>query len=322
MTESARIIVHAAEPAPLAEQLAAAHPDVEVETCDSYAALPDLIARFRPDSVFSIRFAGTPDFPTAALMGKTGPAWIHVGGSGTDHLGKWDPAGKTVTNSAGVAAPVMAEYAIGALLHFTLDVPGLLQDKAGRHWATRSVTPLRGKTMLIIGLGHTGKAMARLAKAVGMTVLGTRASPRATPDVDEVLASKELPTLYPRADCIVVCAPLLASTRGLLDADAFSRMKPGALLVDLSRGGIVQEGALVEALRAGQIAGAALDVFETEPLPPDNALWEMENVLISPHCSSVFDGWEPASMELYCDNLTRWKAGQPLANIVDPKRGY
>jgi phosphoglycerate dehydrogenase-like enzyme len=317
-----RIIVHADNPDPLANQLATTHPDVVVETCSTYEGLPRQLDEFRPDVVYSIRFAGSRNFPADALLGKGGPKWISIGGSGVDHLGQWDPKKIQVTNSAGVAASMMAEYAFGSMLHFSLDVPGLERDKKSRNWRARSMSSLNGKTLLIVGLGQTGQAVARLAKGFGMSVIGTRARPRPMDCVDEVHSGRELPELWGRADFIVICAPLLATTRGLVGAAAFSAMKQGAVLVDVSRGGIVDQSALVAALVSGRLAGAALDVFESEPLPLDSPLWEIENLIVSPHCSSVFDGWEASSMQMFCDNVERWKTGAPLANLVDPFRGY
>ena len=147
-------------------------------------------------------------------------------------------------------------------------------------------------------------------------------APRPTPSVDRVEPVARLGELLPEADFLVVCVPLTAETRGLMDAAAFARLKPGAVLVDVSRGGVVKQAALIEALESGRLKGAALDVFETEPLPADNPLWSMENVIITPHCSSVYEGWEQRSIEMFCDNLDRWKRGETLANIVDPTRGY
>ena len=113
-----------------------------------------------------------------------------------------------------------------------------------------------------------------------------------------------------------------AWARGLIDAAAFAALKPGAVLVDVSRGGIVRQAALVDALKSGRLRGAVLDVFETEPLPGESPLWDMDNVIVTPHCSSVYDGWERRSVEMFCDNLDRWKRGEPLQNVVDPTRGY
>ena len=121
---------------------------------------------------------------------------------------------------------------------------------------------------------------------------------------------------------MTVCLPLLPSTRGLIGARALAAMKPGAVLVDVSRGGIVEEPALVAALQGGRIAGAALDVFQTEPLPPDHPYWGMENVILTPHCSSVFDGWDRKALDMFAENLGRYRRGEPLNNVVNPARGY
>lgn len=323
MARDLSVVVHTADPGPLADIVRARHPDVRVTTCDSYAGLPAVLAAERPEVVFSIRFAGTPRFPAAALIGPSGPRWISVGGSGIDHLGLWDMARTTVTNSAGVAADAMAEYAMGAALHFRLDVPGLEADGRARHWRQeRLMRPLRGGVALIVGMGRTGRAVAARARAFGMRVIGVRANPRPMPEIEAVYAPVELPKLWPLADLVVVCTPLVPATRGLVSAADIAAMKHDAILVDVSRGGVTDGRALAAALKAGHLAGAALDVFEKEPLPADHPLWQAPRTLISPHCSSVFDGWEQATIAMFCDNLQRWKNGAPLENVVDPRRGY
>jgi phosphoglycerate dehydrogenase-like enzyme len=317
------VVVHAACPGPLAETVRARHSDVRVTTCDSYACLPAVLEADRPHVVFTIRFAGTRSFPASALVGAGGPRWIAVGGSGVDHLGQWDDARTTVTNSAGVAADMMAEYVMAAALYFRLDVPGLETDKSLRHWRRdRVLRPLRGGTALIVGLGRTGHAVAARARAFGMCIIGVRATPRPTPGVDEIHPPEHLPALWGSADLVAICVPLVPGTRGLVSAAAIAAMKKDAILVDVSRGGVSDCCALASALRAGRLAGAALDVFETEPLPIDHPLWQAPRMMISPHCSSVFRGWEQATIAMFCDNLRRWKDGEPLENVVDPRRGY
>jgi len=233
------------------------------------------------------------------------------------------PARITVKNAAGVAADMMAEYVMGGLLHFTLDVPGLRRDKAARMWrAERMMRPLAGQTLLVVGLGHTGRAVAARAKTFGMTVLGTRTRPQHTEHVDEVHASGDLAKLLPRADFIAVATPLIPATRGLIGREEIAAMKPGVILADVSRGGVVDQAALRGALHTGHVAGAALDVFETEPLPEASPLWSLDNVLISQHCSAVHADWEKASFDLFLRNLGRWMHGEDLFNIVDPARGY
>ena len=290
--------------------------------CTSYEGLPEAVRTFRPDIVYSVRFAGTPGFPKDALFGPGGPKWVANGGAGTDHLGHWDTDRVTVTNAAGVAADMMAEYVMGGFLHFTLDVPGLQLDKAHQVWRNRTVRPLKGATLLILGLGHTGRALALRAKAFGMNVIGTRANPVEMAHVDEVHPPKELMSLLPRADFIAVATPLTERTRSLLGARQLSAVRHGAILADVSRGGVIDQNALQANLETGQIAAAVLDVFEEEPLRPESEFWRMENVLLSPHCSSVFDGWDAASFAFFLSNLERWQEGKVLKNIVDPELGY
>ncbi len=323
MTPSPRLLIHTSDPAPMLARLAEVVPDITTLGHDSYDGLQQVLAEFRPDIAYSVAFRGRDGFPRDALLGPDGPDWISVGGSGVDHLSPWDTGRITVTNAAGVAAAMMAEYVLGAVLHFTLDIDGMATDRAARRWPpNRLMTPLRGKTMLIVGLGHTGQAVAARAKAFGLRVIGTRARPQPMEHVDEVHGVDALSDLWPRADIVVLSVPLLAQTRGIVNARALVAMKPDAILVDVSRGGVLDASALVNAMRAGRLRGAALDVFETEPLPQENPLWGLENVILSPHCSSVYSDWAMQAFELFLENLGRRREGQPLLNIVDPERGY
>ena len=317
-----KLVVHNDKPELLLDALRARHPAVPVACCTDYASLPETITRERPEALFTIKFAGTPGFPRAAIVGSDSLRWVSVGGSGTDHLGSWDPARLTVTNAAGVAAEVMAQYVIGGILHFALGFPAFAQHQRARAWTAGSVTWVAGRTISILGLGKTGQAIAKLSKALGMQVIGVRAHPAPTSGVDRVEAMDKLHDVLGAADYVAVCLPLTPATRSLIDAAAFQALKPGAVLADVSRGGIVRQAALLQALQDGRVAGAILDVFETEPLAPDNPLWTMNNVVITPHCSSVYDGWERRAMEMFCDNLDRWLAGQALENVVDPGKGY
>lgn len=322
MTKPLRVVIHNDTTDEMMNRLQRATPGVEVMPCHSNAEMADAIRSFQPDVVYSVRFDVSQPFPRDVLLGDTGPKWISVGGSGCDHLGSWDTSRVTVTNSAGVASAMMAEFVFGCALHFTLDIPRLQRDKAAKTWPIRMVSPLRGKTLLIVGLGQTGQAVASRAKAFGMTVLGTRARPSPVEHVDEVHAADDLPMLWSRADVICICVPLLASTKGLVGISAFERMKATAILVDVSRGGVIVPDAAISAMTNGQIKGAAFDVFATEPLPPDSPYWDLPDTLISPHCSAVYEGWDLASFDMFLDNLQRWKSGETLENIVDPARGY
>jgi len=316
------VLLHTDDPSTAREVLARDHADLSVHDCTSYDELADVIATTGAEVIYSTKFAGSQGFPRQALVESPGIRWVSVGGSGTDHLQPWDPAQLTVTNAAGVAADMMAEYSIGMMLNFTLNLPHFRRQQHNREWSPASVRPIAGRSLLILGLGKTGMAAARRARAMGMTTIGVRANPSPSPDLDEVHGIDALPQLWGRADFILCCVPLLRSTRGLIGASAFAAMRPGAVLVDVSRGGVVDGAALLAALDGGRLAGAALDVFETEPLPPEHPIWGYDNVMVTPHSSSVFDGWERAAFVMFAENLTRYRHGLPLHNIVDPQRGY
>ncbi|TPL00640.1 MULTISPECIES: D-2-hydroxyacid dehydrogenase [unclassified Mesorhizobium] len=322
MSARPTVILHTDKPAGALALLAEAHPDLDVHASDTYAGLPALIEQTGAEVVYSIRFDGTPRYPRQALVESPTVKWVSIGGSGTDHLGRWDPAHVTVTNSAGVAAGMLAEYALGAMLSFSLDLRGFERLQQARQWGGGRVEPIDGKTVLILGLGKTGEAVARRAQAMGMRTLGIRARPKAMPALDEVHGPDALLALVGRADFIVCCVPLLPTTRGLLGKAAFAAMKPSAVLIDISRGGVVEEAALLNALDSGRIKGAALDVFATEPLPAGHPLWAYENVAVTPHCAAVYDGWDIKSVRMFADNLARYRKGQPLENVVNPERGY
>jgi phosphoglycerate dehydrogenase-like enzyme len=316
------VVVHSGRPEDFLDLLQARFPDVAFTCCRSYDALPAVLADITPEVIYGIRFAGTPGFPRDAILASKGLKWFSVGGSGTDHLAPWDPTALTVTNAAGVAADMIAQYTLGAALSLTLGFPAFQNNQRAHRWTHDRVAGIDGKTVAIIGLGHTGEAVAARFKAMGLRVIGTRANPRPTENVGEVFGTDQLHDVLAVADIVVVCVPLTPATRGLLDSQAIAAMTPGTLVIDVSRGGVIVGDALLEGLRSGHMAGAALDVFEQEPLPPDSPFWDLGNVIITPHCSSEYPGWERRSAEMFCDNLERFRSDRPLDNVVDPARGY
>jgi phosphoglycerate dehydrogenase-like enzyme len=322
VSERPPIVLHTNAPDVVFDIVSAAHPDLPISICRSYAGLADAIARADAEIIYSVRFDGTPHFPREALVDSTTVKWVSVGGSGVDHIFPWDPLRLTVTNAAGAAANMMAEYVIGMILAFSLGLRGLLRNQEACRWSSAWVEPLEGKTLLIVGIGKTGQAIARLTKALGMNTIGIRANPQPEPYVDEMFDAMSVAEACRRADFIACCVPLLPSTRGLLGREAFAAMKPSAVLVDVSRGGIVDEKELLKALESGRLKGAALDVFASEPLPPEHPLWRCENAIITPHCSSNFKDWEARSARMFSDNVGRYRRGEKLENIVRPERGY
>lgn len=322
MSAIERVLIHYLFPDRLGSELEERFSDVEFASCRHYGEVGDAIEAFRPDVCFSVREAGTPGFPRAALLNSPGLKWVANGGSGTDHLAPWNPDQVTVTNSAGVAADVMAQFVIGAVFAFNGGLPEFWSDKAQRIWrGDAKVSDITTKTLLIVGLGRIGQSVARLARAVGLRVVSIDVAPEPPVPVDQHASPDALRALAAEADYVTVCTPSTPQTRGMIDAVVFGAMKSEAVFINVGRGDLVDEAALVDALSTGAIRGAALDVFETEPLPQDSPIWNLDNVIVSPHCSSVFDGWELRAIRMFCDNIDRWRAGQPLNNVVQPPQG-
>lgn len=230
-----------------------------------------------------------------------------------------------VTTSSGVHAGPLAEFALFGMLAFAKGLPTLLADQRERHWPSgqQPVGELRDRTLLLVGLGAIGTETARLASALGMQVLAVKRDPSGSvPHVDELHPAGELPALVARADAIVVTLPGTDATRGLLDAGTLAAVKPGAVLVNVGRGAVIDEAALAERLQDGTLAGAALDVFAEEPLPADSPLWGLDNVIVSPHNAALVEAEEARIVELFIDNLRRRRAGEPLRNELDPEVLY
>lgn len=229
----------------------------------------------------------------------------------------------TVTTSAGVHAGPLAEFAIFGMLAGSQDLARLKRLQAAREWPTRLLTnQLSGATVVVVGAGEIGKAIAVRAKAMGMHTIGVKRTVEPVDGFDEIVTSDDLLAVAPRADHLVVTLPGTPHTTKMVDAAVLAACKPGVVVVNVGRGTVIDEAALIEALRSGQVSSAALDVFEVEPLPTDSPLWEMPNVIVSPHSATLDTGEEARVTALFCDNLRRYLDGQPLRNIVDPVQGY
>ncbi len=316
-----RVLFHHDEAEKVRDRCLELVPEIETALCRAYADLPAALASFAPDAVFHVRFESGP-YPTDAVVASPGASWLACSGVGVDHLGEWDPERLTVTNGAGAAAEAMAWHVLGSIIALTLKYPRFAREQAARRWRGRLVGTVPGKTVCVVGLGHVGRAVARLCKALGLSVVGARVNPRPTECVDRVYGADRLREALAGADYAVVCTPKTRRTAGLIDAGALAAMKPGACLIDVSRGGVTVADDLIAALRSGHLGGASLDVFDPEPMPADCPLWDMENVLVTPHASATFEGWELRGVEIFAGNLGRRMAGEPLFNVVDPARGY
>lgn len=258
------------------------------------------------------------------LAGARRLKWLHLGGTGINGLLPLSDFAPEIilTNTPGLNAGMIADYVLCTTAMLVWDFPRLLRNQGQRRWERWWVERLEGKTILAIGLGNIGKAVAERARAAGMRVLGVKRTPESFPGVERVVGPEELHAVLPEADVAVLTLPLTEETRGLIGARELDIMKETAYLINVSRGGIVDEVALVEALRAGKIAGAALDVFEQEPLPSDSDLWSLENLIITPHIASWSSDYRARAAEVFCRNLERFLAGEPLSHVIDRQRNY
>jgi phosphoglycerate dehydrogenase-like enzyme len=228
-----------------------------------------------------------------------------------------------LTNAQGIYATPIAEHVLGFMLHFARAFDCHVRHQAEHAWQHAEVRELRGSTLAIIGLGGIGAEVARLAKGFGMRVIAVRRRPdRPAPDADAVRGPDALPWLLGESDFVALCAALTPNTRHLIGETELRRMKPTAYLINIGRGELVDEEALIAALRDKRIAGAGLDVFAQEPLPSDSPLWDLPNLLITPHTSGNSPRSHARLMDLFCENLRRYLAGEELLNVVDKAEGY
>ncbi|RJS93745.1 D-2-hydroxyacid dehydrogenase [Salinisphaera sp. Q1T1-3] len=269
------------------------------------------------------------DFRTAALEAAWDAAdalqWIHAASAGVDAL-MFDALVDSdipVTNAQGIFDRNIAEYVLGAILMFAKDSKNNIRYQQARRWVHRDTETIENKKLLVVGAGSIGRHIGQLCRAAGMQIAGVARRAKPGDDVfDAIHAQDELDALLPAADYVVVAAPLTEDTEGLFDADRFAAMAPHARFINIGRGAIVDTPALVAALDDARIAGAALDVFDTEPLPEDHPLWQFDNVLISAHMAGDFIGWRIALIDQFLDNLSRWQRQEPLFNLVSKRFGY
>lgn len=250
--------------------------------------------------------------------------FVQMSGAGVDDLLPAPdlPAGVRVANARGVHDPEMPELLLALVLAVAKRLPRAFAQQSRREWRMFAGQRLAGATVGILGLGAIGHALAQRLQALGVRVVGTRRSGEPLAGVDAVYGPEATERVLAEADIVVVLLPLTPETRGLLDARALGLMKPRALLVNAARGGIVDEVALAEALREGRLGGAALDVFEQEPLAAESPLWAAPDCLITPHVAGLTRDYMERVGELLIDNVRRLEAGRPLRNEIDPKRGY
>lgn len=263
--------------------------------------------------------------PREAVQRAPKLRWIHSTAAGVDQLLYPEILEReiVITSSSGIHQPLV-EHVFAMLLGLTRRLHVAIRNQAQRRWERSQAVgdEIRGKTMGVLGLGHIGAEIAEKAQVFSMRVIGTKRTPAAVAGVDSVYSPEGLAEVLRESDAVVVALPLTTETRGLIGERELRTMKPTAILINIGRGPIVQERALIRALQERWIGGAGLDVFEREPLPADSPLWGMEHVIVTPHVSGTSPGYMDAAVPLLCDNLRRYLDGTPMLNLVDKTRGY
>lgn len=230
-----------------------------------------------------------------------------------------------MTNARGVFKESLGEFGIASILYFAKDLRRMIRNQEAARWEQFDVEMITGKTLGVVGYGEIGRATAVRAKALGLEIHAIRRRPELSgndPIVSKSFAIADRAEMLAGCDYVLLAAPLTEETRGLIGAAELAAMKKSAVLINLGRGPVVDEAALIAALQSGQIRGAALDVFDVEPLPADHPFWKMENVLVSPHCADHTATWTDEAMQFFIENVFRFVKGEPLENLVNKKAGY
>ena len=263
--------------------------------------------------------------PKEAVRGAPDLRMIHLIGSGVEHLRPldWVPDRVTITNNRGIHRQKAAEFIVMALLMLNSRIPTLVNAQAQRRWNPIFTGQAAGKTVLVVGAGELGSAGARAAQALGFRIVGIKRSGAAAEGFDAMHTPDALHALLPAADFVLVTTPATAVTDGMFGAREYDLMKPGAGFINFSRARVCDYAALAERLRSGRLSGAILDVFDPEPLPAESPLWEVPNLIITPHCSSDdAERYIPATLDLVFANVERLMRGDALLNAVDVGREY
>jgi phosphoglycerate dehydrogenase-like enzyme len=256
------------------------------------------------------------EFMIAALKSSR-LAWLHSASAGVDHevFHRFLERGVRLTTSSGAHAVPIAHTVLLYMLALSRDLPGWLTAQREHRWEPRAIHDLQGDRVAVVGLGPIGLEIARLACALRMDVVGLRRQPQGD-EPCPTLALDRLHEVLPGLDWLVLALPLTAETRHILDAEALALLRPEASVINIGRGALIDETALVAALRDGRLAGAGLDVFEVEPLPEESPLWELPNVILTPHSSGTNPGNDERAAAIFFENLRRFRADEPLRNEV------
>jgi phosphoglycerate dehydrogenase-like enzyme len=253
--------------------------------------------------------------------------WVHSRSAGLERtlFPELIASDVTMTNGSGVFSPSLGEFALAAILYFAKDFRRMVRNQMAGVWEPFDVLPNSGRTVGIVGYGDIGRAVATRVHAMGMNVLAVKrhvSTQNSDPLVDQIYAPDRRADMLSRCDYVVVAAPLNAETRGLIAEAEFAAMKPRAVIINVGRGPVIDERAMIKALSENKIKGAALDVFDEEPLPEKHPFYKLENVLLSPHCADHTPDWLDNALRFFVAQFERFRRGEPLWNVVDKKLGY
>jgi phosphoglycerate dehydrogenase-like enzyme len=284
----------------------------------------DFDASVEEADVIVVGMGGARAFP--AVLSKAKKArWVHSLSAGVEGIlfPEFISSPLPLTNARGVFARSLGEFALAGMLWFAKDLNRMRTNQKAHRWEQFDVQELYGQTLGIVGYGEIGRAAARLARPFGMKILALKRRPELIQDeVDAVYTPDRLNEMAAASDYLLAAAALTPETRGMVGEAALRSMKKSAVIMNLGRGPVIEEEAMIRALREGWIRGAVLDVFETEPLPEGHAFYDLDNVLLSPHCADHTDDWLQLTMRFFVENFQRFAAGLPLENLVDKAKGY
>jgi phosphoglycerate dehydrogenase-like enzyme len=317
------VLVLADPAAPALRKLDAIGSGITVRIGKTADALADAIPQAR------VLFNWTGSKPDVRRILEQAPKleWIHAMYAGLDRslFPELIESPIPLTNGSGVFSQSLGEFVMLGILYFAKDVPRRMRAKAEHRWDVFDNVEISTQTVGIVAHGDIGRAVASRARALGMRVLATRRNVAPRPGdehVDQVFAAADLHAMLPQCDYVAVTAPLTPETTGLIGKAEFELMKPTAVIMNVGRGPVIQEAAMIEALQTNRIRGAALDVFEVEPLPPGSPLWSLDNVLLTAHCADHVEGWVESAVVFFLQQFNRWRNGEPLRNVVDKRAGY
>ncbi len=323
MTENITVLVLADPAAPALRKLEGMGSGVDVRIAKTTEELGDAVERAR------VLFNWTGSKPDVGRILKQAPSleWIHAMYAGLDRslFPELVASAIPLTNGSGVFSQSLGEFVMLGILYFAKDAIRMNKAKGEHRWDVYDKVEIRKQTVGIVGHGDIGRAVASRAKSMGMRVLAQRRnpSPRAGDEhVDRVYGGDGLHAMLPECDYVAVTAPLTPETAGMIGARAFELMKPSAVILNVGRGPVIDESAMIEALATKRIRGAALDVFDVEPLPAESPFWSLDNVLISAHSADHVEGWVEDAVLFFVDQFSRWRNGEQLKNVVNKHAGY